>query len=91
MGKTRLETDVVMGEKYRDPKTGIEGFVTGIHFYEYGCERVTLQVLNTQGELADYGFDAPRLERVSDGSTPQVKRTGGPARGIEARQALPGR
>lgn len=65
--------------------------MVGIHFYEFGCERVTLQVLNTQGELADYGFDAPRLQRVATGETPKVARTGGPARGVEARQAPPGR
>lgn len=81
-------TDVVMGEKYRDPKTGIEGHVTGVHFYEFGCERVTLQVLTNQGSLEEYGFDAPRLERVATGKAPRVERTGGPARGIESRGGM---
>ena len=88
---TTFQTDVVMGEKYRDPKTGIEGFVVGIHFYEYGCERVTLQTVNSQEEINDYGFDAPRIERVSDGTSPKATKTGGPARGIEARGLPMGR
>ena len=58
---------------------------------QYGCERVTLQTVNSQEEINDYGFDAPRIERVSDGTSPKATKTGGPARGIEARGLPMGR
>jgi hypothetical protein len=46
----KFETDIDLGEKYLDPQTGIQGTATSIHFYQYACERVTLEVVLHKGE-----------------------------------------
>jgi hypothetical protein len=52
--------DVVLGERYRDDQTGIEGTATAITFYQHGCERVSIETV-VAGKIEEYGFDAPRL------------------------------
>lgn len=78
--RTDYTTDVVLGERYRDEQTGIEGIATAISFYQYGCERVNIEVVSHDAkEIKDYGFDAPRLIRVRDEvPIPPSTRTGGP-------------
>lgn len=78
-------TDIVLGERYRDTQTGIEGVATSVHFYQYACERVTLEVLNKDGEINEYAFDAPRVVSVSSGVVPEVTKTGGPGGVHESR------
>ena len=71
------KSDIVLGEKYRDEQTGIEGTATAVSFYQYGCERVNLEAV-AQGKIEEYGFDAPRLTRVSTGAKAESPKTGGP-------------
>jgi len=90
----RFTSDVELGIKYRDPQTGIEGTATSVHFYQYACERVTLEVMTNDGELNEYTFDAPRLEPQAGGRRLRTERTGGPGNGARqpsSRAALPGR
>lgn len=81
MGKPKYETDIRLGERYIDKQTGIEGTATAVTFYQFGCERVSLENV-TRGEIKDYGFDAPRLTHVATQQTAQTTRTGGPDRGV---------
>lgn len=77
MGKHKYESDIVLGERYIDKQTGVEGVATGLHFFQFGCERVTLEVY-AAAKLEEYSFDAPRLTSVKTGETATVSRTGGP-------------
>lgn len=73
-------SDVILGERYRDTQTGTEGVATSVHFYQYACERITLEVVKNDRSLEDYSFDAPRLEAVSTGTPLTATKTGGPVR-----------
>jgi len=81
---TKFESDIVLGEKYRDNQTGIEGTAVGVHFYQFGCERVSLESVN-KGEIKEYGFDAPRLTHIETGVTAKTTKTGGPAKHLPTR------
>lgn len=84
-------SDIRLGEKYREPRTGIEGTATSLHFYEHACERVTLEYLDNDRNIAEVTFDAPRVRLVAKPDVPvTTARTGGPARAGEARK-VPGR
>lgn len=85
MRKQKFETDIKMGEKYRDEQTGIEGIATSVHFYQHACERVTLEYVHDQQGLLELTFDAPRLTSVTTGITAVTTKTGGPARAGERR------
>jgi hypothetical protein len=76
--KPKYETDIRLGERYRDDQTGIEGVATSVHFYQHGCERVTVELVMRDGELKEYTFDAPRLTHIATGVTAVTTRTGGP-------------
>lgn len=78
-----LKSDVVLGDRYRDPITGLEGVATSVTFYLHACERVALEFLK-DGEVKWESFDAPRLVHVTSGAQPKTDRTGGPG-GREAR------
>lgn len=77
---------IEFGERLRDPASGFEGVVKAMHFYEHGCLRVSLRgVNNTTGEPAEFSFDAPEPEKITEvvgGTTsapvPPSDRTGGP-------------
>lgn len=78
MGKgTTLKTDIVLGDRYRDPITGLEGVATSVTWYLHACERVALEFLK-DGEVKFEGFDAPRLIHVETDTQPTTTRTGGP-------------
>ena len=84
-------SDIQLGRLYREPRTGIEGTATSLHFYEHACERVTLEYLDNDRNIAEVSFDAPRLRLVAKPDAPvTTTRTGGPARAGEARK-VPGR
>lgn len=84
--KTAYESDIIMGELYRDSQTEFEGIATGVFFYQYGCERVNLEAYDPQRKsITAIGFDAPRLVHVESGKVPEVKRTGGPGLLTESR------
>ena len=83
--KNYFTTDIVLGERYRDEQTGIEGVASSIHFYQHACERVTVELVKSDGELMEVTFDAPRLTNIQTGLTATTTRTGGPARAGETR------
>lgn len=89
MGKQQYKSDIVLGERYRDTQTGLEGIATAIYFYQYGCERVSIETLNESDKtISGTAFDAPRLQHVESGKVATVKRTGGPGDGREARPTV---
>lgn len=71
------ESEITLGEKYRDNVTGIQGTAISTHEYLHGCTRVTLQWLNN-GEIKDYTFDSPSLVSVETDAPVTSPRTGGP-------------
>lgn len=73
------ESDIELGERYRDEQTGIEGVAVAIAFFQYACERITLELV-VEGKLEEYTFDAPRLVCVDSGKRAEAEKTGGPDR-----------
>lgn len=86
-GKVTYKTDIALGQMYRDPFTKIEGKAVAIAFYEHACERVTIRFAR-KGQAMEATFDAPELIDVATGEPAKTTRTGGPARGSDARRAL---
>lgn len=80
---TRYKTDTRLGDRYRDPLTGVEGTATAVTFYLHACERITLEFAK-DGEIKYESFDAPRLIHEPTQTSPATTRTGGPG-GREAR------
>jgi hypothetical protein len=78
----RFQSDIELGKRYNDPQTGINGVATSIHFYQYACERVTLEFVKPDGELQEVTFDSPRLEDAETKERATTTRTGGPGDGI---------
>ena len=78
--KQKYETDIQLGERYIDEQTGISGTATVVSFYQHGCERVSIEAV-VNGEIKEYGFDAPRLTHAETGRQATTTRTGGPDRG----------
>lgn len=90
MGKVKYESDVVMGEHYRDTQTGFEGIVTSVTFYQYACERVGIETFDPERkEVKTEIFDAPRLVSLKTQERATTTRTGGP--GMPNAQHQPGR
>lgn len=78
-GSQQYRSDVMLGEKYREKNTGLEGTAVAVAFFEHACERVTLRYLH-DGDVKEAHFDAPELETVDTAETPVKQRSGGPAR-----------
>lgn len=76
-GKHKYGSDIELGKRYQDPQTGIEGTATGIGFYQYACERVTIECV-IAGKIEEYVFDAPRLQTMDTAERARAQRTGGP-------------
>lgn len=70
MKHKRNSGPVVLGEKYRDRQTGLEGHAVARVEFQYGCDRVTLEVLKPDKTLEELTFDAPRLERYDETGKP---------------------
>ena len=86
-GRETYKSDIKLGEKYRDNQTGVEGIATAVYFYQYACERVVIEYLKPDRELAELVFDAPRLTHITSGVTASSTKTGGPGRATETRTA----
>ena len=85
MSKKKYASDIILGEKYRDEQTGYEGTATALYFFQYGCERVTIETLDPgRKQLVQETFDAPRLVHVETGKRATVTRTGGPDKSVNA-------
>lgn len=78
--KESYKSDVVLGERYLDEQTGIEGVAILVAFFQHACERVTLEVV-VDGKIEEYGFDAPRLTHIESGEKADSSTPGGPDRG----------
>lgn len=87
---TDYQSDIVLGERYIDQQTGMEGVATAIYFFQYACERVTLETYDAERkEVKEATFDAPRLINMETGKKATTERSGGPSRGEGARQVIP--
>lgn len=82
-----FKSDIVLGKRYKDEQTGVEGTATAVTFYQYGCERVNIEVM-VNGEIKDYGFDAPRLTDVETKVRAESPRTGGPEKANTGRMGM---
>lgn len=77
--KTKYETDVVFGERYKDINTGFEGVCTAVYFYQYGCERALLVAFDEERkDLKELSFDVPGLIHVSTEERLTTEKKGGP-------------
>lgn len=73
-----FDSDIVLGEKYRDTLSNFEGVATGCTFFLHGCERVILESWNEiKAEINTEMFDAPRLEHLESGELVTARDTGG--------------
>ena len=72
--------DVILGHRYMDPVSGWEGIATSLHSYMYGCTRVTLSGVDSDGKPDEFTFDEPQLTLMGPGllEIPQLAETGGP-------------
>jgi hypothetical protein len=64
---SRYESEIKLGERYRDTATGFEGVAIALTFWQHGCGRATLKGINRNGEVIDYAFDAAELEVAKTG------------------------
>ncbi len=87
-GSEKYGSDIKIGERYRDPQTGIAGTVVAIAFYQYACERATIECV-IRDKIEEYTFDAPRLEHVETKQRAKAQRTGGPRDGVPQAKAVP--
>ena len=85
--KEKYASDIKLGERYVDKQTGIEGVASAIHFYQFGCERVSLEAV-VRGKIEEYSFDAPRLTHKATGVTATTDRTGGPDKFMDSPKSL---
>jgi hypothetical protein len=73
-----FESDIQLGERYRDDLTGFEGTATACYFFLHGCERVLLENFNVEkGEIREQTFDSPRLTHVESETKVTTDKTGG--------------
>lgn len=88
--KEQYKSDIKLGERYRDDQTGIEGVASSLHFYQYGCERVTLEAVIDK-KIEEYSFDAPRLTHIATERRATTDRTGGPEKFADSGRSTPRR
>lgn len=89
-GRQTYRSDIILGERYRHERTGLEGHATSIHFYEHACERVLIEYRKNDGDIGTAAFDAPDLVHITTGEQARQQAKGGPDRGT-AERALPTR
>ena len=77
--KHGYESDVVLGERYRDEQTGIEGIAVSVTFFQYACERIAIETVIDR-KIEEYVFDSPRLTHLESGKQATAEKTGGPDR-----------
>jgi hypothetical protein len=78
----KSETAVELGAKYRDKVTGFEGVAVARYEYLWGCNRISLEHLGSDGKPQAAVFDEPQIERTGPQQVrteaPKLARTGGP-------------
>ena len=85
-GQTMLKNQIVLGARYRDKVTGLEGVAIGITTWLTGCDSVGLLGPAQDGKVAEpYWTDTSRVEPIGDGASVMetkavetVVRPGGP-------------
>lgn len=83
------DSDIILGEEYEDTQTGYKGIATSIHFYQYACERISLEAYEKKSkEIRELTFDAERLVSTKTGIRAKATKTGGPARAGETRSVV---
>lgn len=88
--KNGYKSDIVLGEKYRDDQTGIQGTAVAITFWQHSCERVIIE-LTVNGKIEEYSFDSPRLTHVETEKKVTSEKTGGPGDGVTGQRGLSSR
>lgn len=74
----KFESQIKLGERYRDTVSGYEGTATAVYFFLHACERVLLeQWSSANAELKELSFDAPRLVHLPTEKAVTSPRTGG--------------
>jgi len=65
---TTLQSSIKFGQRYRDSRTGIEGYATALYFNEHGCVEVCVEAVKDK-EVKNHFFPQERLIRLlSDGT-----------------------
>ena len=78
-GSETYKSDIVLGDRYRERSTGIEGKAVAVAFFEHACERVTLRYAH-DGDVKEASFDAPEVEHIATNKVPVQQKSGGPER-----------
>lgn len=85
-----FQSDIVLGQEYEDTQSPAKGIATAIYFFQFGCERVSLETYDESSkEMRTLTVDAPRLRHVETGKVATTTRTGGPGNGVEPRAMAP--
>lgn len=87
MTKVSYKSDIVLGEKYRDKNTDLEGIATAVYFFQHSCERVQLDYVH-DGDLKQVAFDALQLVHLKSGKQATSDKTGGPVREHQVRPEM---
>jgi len=64
------ETDIVLGQKYKDTIHGFEGIAMALCHYLTGCSQVQLELLKDETEIHSMWFDITRIEGVEIDEVP---------------------
>lgn len=89
----KYATEIELGSKIKDKISGVEGIATSACFFLYGCTRIALQPVSTDGKhIEAFYVDEPQLELVDKPTKatkgkPNSKRHG--ARNDATRAATP--
>jgi hypothetical protein len=88
LGKNGYKSGIVLGRRYRDTQTGIEGTAVALTFYQHGCERASIEFV-VQGKIEIEGFDVPRLVDAETTKEPENSgRNGGPRDAVPRRDPI---
>lgn len=75
------ESDITLGDEYRDHITGFQGVAVARFEFLTGCTRIRLETSDDDGERKKDTFDAPRLVEVKTGERVTSDDPGGPRAG----------
>lgn len=67
----KYESDIVLGDTYRDQVSGWKGVATAVYFYLNKCVRVSIDASDENGKPKGFIFDAEQIMRVPE--TPSVR------------------
>ena len=82
---------IELGDRVKDPITGIEGIAVAFHIYLHGCKRISVQQkAKEDGSIPEAcSFDQPQLELVKEKEIPKGKNdTGGPEKYMPKQKTL---